>query len=424
MDLLGQIRQDMALEANIWKSYLYRVLWNFQLWWPIWVIYLLEERGLSLTQITLLDAPYWLLIVFAEVPTGAVADRFGRRTSLVLGSALYGAAIFVFGIADSYAIILASYLVWGLGQTFQSGADAALLYDSLKRIGREDEFQQVNSRLWALTSAAVLVAILIGAPIAAATSLAFPILLSSFIALAAIPLVLSMREPYEMRHEDHEPYFQMVTNGIRDAWNAPQLRYIILFTGIMFAMTFAPLIFVQPYLQEHDITTSSLGFWQAPVRGAGILGALMTYRFVSMVGQRSSFFFLPLAMGFSYLALSGFDSVWAYAAFLPVGLVAGMQNPVLASYVNARIPSERRATMLSVQSVVGSIFIALMEVVSGVVADASGLRVLFLMFGAITLIAAPAVLLLWNRAEEQARRSEADMALAPGDSTREAVTAS
>ena len=61
-----------------------------------------SERGLSLTQITLLDTPFFLLIVLAEVPTGAIADRFGRRSSLMLGSALFAVAVFIFGVADSY----------------------------------------------------------------------------------------------------------------------------------------------------------------------------------------------------------------------------------------------------------------------------------------------------------------------------------
>src|SRR5262245_39570557 len=154
MDLLGRIRDDMAFEGNVWKSYLYRFLMNFQLWWPIWVIYLQKERGLSLTQITALDVPFFLLVVLAEVPTGAIADRWGRRISLMLGSLMFSVAVFVFGIAQSYPILLLSYTAWGFGLTFQSGADTAILYDSLKAIDREDDFQKINSRMWALTSTA------------------------------------------------------------------------------------------------------------------------------------------------------------------------------------------------------------------------------------------------------------------------------
>jgi MFS family permease len=402
MDLLGRIREDMALESNIWKSYLYRFLMNFQLWWPIWVIYLLKERGLSLTQITLLDTPYFLLIVLAEVPTGAVADRFGRRYSLMLGSALFAVAVFIFGVAENYIILLVSYTAWGLGQTFQSGADAAILYDSLKRLGREDDFQKINSRLWALTSLAVLIAILIGAPIAAATSYAFPILLSAGIGLLAVPVAFSMHEPQFERSAEHQRYLQTVATGVRDAWRQPALRYIILFSGVLMAATFSPLVFVQPFLDEHGVSTGNLGVWQAPVRAIGIVSALMAYQFVSRMGQRAAFFAMPLALSIGMLALAGIDSLWLYAGFLPIGMIAGMQNPVLASYINRRIPSERRATMLSVQSVVASFIFAVMQPFAGALADWLGLQGMFLTFGLITLLVAPAILLLWNKADSAA----------------------
>jgi MFS family permease len=417
MDLLARIRDDMAFEGNVRKSYLYRFLMNFQLWWPIWVVYLQQQRGLSLTQITLLDTPFFALIVLAEVPTGAVADRFGRKVSLMLGSLMFAIAVFIFGIATNYFVILISYTAWGLAQTFQSGADAAILYDSLKQVGREDEFQRINGRLWALTSTAVLIAILVGAPIADATSLAFPILLSAGIALAAIPVAASMHEPRRPRDADAEPYLRTVTNGISEAWRTPALRYIMLFSGVLFMATFAPLIFVQPFLREHDIGVADLGFWQAPVRGAGILSALIAARFVSRLGERGAFFAMPVAMSGCYLALAGLDHVWAYAAFLPVGMVAGMQNPVLATYVNRRIPSERRATMLSVQSLIGSMLIAVMEPVAGSLADALGLQALFLMFGAICAAVLPAILVLWSRADA----AETTSAAAPLERAEEAL---
>jgi MFS family permease len=401
MDLLTRIREEMALEGNVWKSYAYRFLMNFQLWWPIWVIYLQRSRGLSLTQITLLDTPFFLLIVLAEVPTGAIADRFGRRVSLMLASAMLAVAVFVFGIADNYFVILISYSAWGLAQTFQSGADGAILYDSLKLIGREDDFQKIIGRLWAVTSLAVLVAILIGAPIAAATSLSFPIMLSAGIALLAVPVAFSMHEPAISR-EEHEPYTMMVLNGIREVWRKPALRYMVAFSAIIFAATFTPLIFVQPYLSEHGVGTGDLGFWQAPVRLFGVISALGAYRFVSRVGQAGALLALPVALAVCNLALAGVDHVIIYAAFLPMGLVAGMQNPVIATYVNRRIPSERRATILSVLSVAGSMLLAVAEPAGGLLADWFGLRATFLAFGVFTATLGSITFALWLRADSAA----------------------
>ncbi|MBF6600437.1 MAG: MFS transporter [Dehalococcoidia bacterium] len=420
MELLPRIRDELAFEGNIRKSYIYRFLMNFQLWWPIWVIYLLQERGLSYTQITLLDTPFFVLIVLAEVPTGAIADHFGRKTSLMLASTLFAVAIFVFGIAQNYLLILVSYTAWGLAQTFQSGADTAILYDSLKQIGREDDFQQINGRLWALTSTAVLIAMLIGAPIAAATSLSFPIVLSAGVALVAVPVAASMHEPRRERGDEAGEYARTVIAGIRDVFRTPPLRYIILFSAILFMSTFAPLIFLQPFLAHHGAGIGSLGLWQAPVRGAGIVSALLAARFIARAGQRAAFLAMPLALGLCYIALAGIDQAWVYVAFLPVGMVAGMQNPVLATYVNRRIPSERRATILSVQSVLGSMLLAAMEPTGGFVADQLGLRALFLLFGVLVLATAPAALWLWSRVES----GDLAVTAAASERTAEAVPAS
>lgn len=401
MDLLGRIRDDMAFESNVWKSYLYRFLMDFQLWLPIWVVYLQVKRGLSLTQITLLDTPFLLLIVFAEVPTGAIADRFGRRYSLMLGSGLFAVAIFIFGVADNYLVILASYTAWGLGVTFQSGADTAILYDSLKNVGREDDFQKINSRMWALKSLAALLAILIGAPIAQATNFTFPIILSAGIAVLGVPVAFLMHEPRHAAAESHEEYLSTLVNGLRETWDQPVLRYIILYSGILLAATFTPQVFQQPFLKHHGVSIADLGLWQAPVRVCGILASLFAYKFVSRVGQRGAFFALPAMLIVCNFALAGIDHSWIAVSFLGMGAVAGMQSPALATYINKRIPSERRATILSVQSVVGNFILAGMNPIAGIVADTFGLRAVFLLFAVLTLLVATPILFLWSRAEKE-----------------------
>jgi MFS family permease len=399
MDLLSRVREEMALEANVGKSFVYRFLMNFQLWWPIWVIYLQQERGFSLTRITLLDVPFLLLVVVAEVPTGAIADRFGRRTSLMLGSALFAIAVFIFGVSENYGVILLSYTVWGLGLTFQSGADTAILYDSLKACGREADFQKVNSRLWALTSLSVLIAILVGAPIAAATSFTFAICLSAGIAVCAVPVAFSMREPRGEFGGAHEDYFGTIRRGLRDVWEHPRLRYMILFSAVLMACTFSPLVFAQPFLAEHGVSTGNLGLWQAPVRAAGVVAAFFAAQFVMRIGERAAFFAMPSAMVIAMIALAGVDQRWVFLAFMVMGAVAGLQNPVLATYVNRHIPSSHRATILSVQNLVGNLILAFLQPLGGSIADRFGLQGTFLMFGAVIGVLGFGTLALWARAE-------------------------
>src|SRR5262249_17184264 len=143
---------------------------DFSLTAPIWVLYLRDERGFSMAQITFMEVPLFLLIVFAEVPTGAVADRYGRRISLLLASSILALSMYVYGVARDPALILVSNLPWALSFPLRPGADTALPYASLKALGREAEFQRTFGRLTAVRSAAALGGLLRGAPLAAATS--------------------------------------------------------------------------------------------------------------------------------------------------------------------------------------------------------------------------------------------------------------
>ena len=138
--------ETRAYQANIWKFYIQTFLLNFQLWYPIWIIYLQEERGLTLGQVTLVEVPHLLTVVVLQIPAAAIADRWGRRTTLALGALLSAMGVTLFGLADTYLLILFSYLVWGAAFALMSGSDSAFLYDSLKALGREDDYQRILRR--------------------------------------------------------------------------------------------------------------------------------------------------------------------------------------------------------------------------------------------------------------------------------------
>ena len=92
--------------------------------------------------------------------------------------------------------------------------------------------------------------------------------------------------------------------------------------------------------------------------------------------------------------------------FLGIAAVRGLHHPVLAGYVNRRIESPRRATVLSVQNLMGNVVMAVVWPLAGVVADGSGLRAVFLMYAFGTLAVGGGALLLWDRAEHRTADSE------------------
>lgn len=391
--------QDKAYEANIWKSYAFQFLHSFQLWWPIWVIYLTDFRGFSLTQVSGLEALFWVVIVFSEVPTGAVADRFGRKLSLMLGAACTTAAVLVFGLATSYWIVLVSYVAWGVGLTFQSGADSALVFDSLKAVGRERDYQQVAGVGWGIFSLGTLAGMLGGAPLAAVTNLSVPILISAGIAFLTLIVAATFEEPPLPHGEVRLTYRRLLVESGRTAWRLPAVRSMLVLAALLIAATNAAGVFGQPFLNEHDVDVGMFGIAQTPTRMAGMIGALVAYRVTAAFGLRATMIGVAVLTGGSYALLGGWDSVFAFGATAAIIFTHNLMLPAASDYLNRRIPSSQRATILSMRQLLTSLTIAVFLPGLGAIADEVSLRAVFWASAAFVGATVPIALALWLRAD-------------------------
>ena len=403
----GMLRRTLSFsrddyEANIWKSYVFQFLYSFQLWWPIWVLYLTDYRGFSLTQVGTLEALFWLVIILSQVPTGAIADRFGRKTSLMLAGGFTTAAILVFGIAANYWIVLVSYVAWGVGLTFSSGADSALVFDSLKAVGRERDYQRVAGIGWGALSLGTLAGLLAGAPVAAATNLAVPVVLSAVTCGLAIVVAASFAEP--PIHEGERPgYRELIVASGRTIWRSPSVRSMLLLAALLMSSINATIIFSQPFLDQHDVSLRLLGVAQTPMRIAGIIGALAAYRLTASLGLRWTLVGTALITTASYALLGGWDSVFAFSATVTILLANGVIAPATTDYLNQRIPSAQRATILSARQLIASIIIAAFLPGLGAIADRVSLRAVFWVSAAFLSVATPLALALWLRADADER---------------------
>lgn len=388
-----------AYEANIWKSYAYQFLIAFQLWWPIWVIYLTDYRGFSLTQVSGLEGLFWLVIVLSEVPTGAVADRYGRKLSLILGGAFWGGSVLVFGVASSYLVVLLSYVAWGFGLTFTSGADAALRFESLKALGREHEYSRVAGISWGLGSLGAVAGMLIGAPIASATNLAVPILMSAGIGFLSMIVAFSFKEPNLDDGEVRLDYRKLIGESARTAWRSTAVRTMLFLAAVLLASANAVIVFSQPFLEQHDVSVGLFGIVQAPMRVGGIVGAIAAYRIGSLLGLRATLIASAVLLAGSYALLGGWSSVFAFGVTAVIFLLFNMLHPLIENYLNHRIPNAQRATILSFKQLLTSIVIASIQPVQGVIADYVSLEAMFWSTAAFVAATTPLFLLFWLRAD-------------------------
>src|SRR5438046_4967781 len=192
--------QSGSYRGNVWLLFTAQALLMFILWVPIWVVFL-QGKGLSLAEIGLLEAVAWVIAAAVEVPTGAIADRWGRKTSIALGAFAYSLAMFLI-LADALSpAFLLGYALWNSSFAFVSGADSALLYDSLKADGRASEAAKQSGRYAAIEQGSQGIAALLGAALATVDiTLCFTI--CGVLGLVATALVLTVREPPQFSEQE------------------------------------------------------------------------------------------------------------------------------------------------------------------------------------------------------------------------------
>ena len=392
--------EQPACARNLRVYYAFAFLSEMWLLFPIWVAYLLLDRGLTLAEVALIEAPFWLAIVLAEVPTGAVADRWGRRASLVLGALLTALSMFAFGLATTLPLILLSYMVWAVALTFTTGADTALLYDTLKQLGRERDFERIAGRGMALRSTGVVVGLLSGGPVAAAIGLQETIFLSAgTMGLLAITALFFVEPPRRTLGAATLSYLDGVRAAVRTIRGAPAVAALMPLGAVLLAASTVPVVLGQPFLISHGYEVGwEFSLLQAPLSLTMVGGGLLAFRLLGRMGMMGTMSGLVVLLVGSYAGAALWDSVGALTFLATMTLVRSVTEPVVVGYVNHRIPSDQRATVLSLNQMAFSLVLVPLMPMLGISADAIDLPAAFGIGAAVIGVLALAAVLFWSRA--------------------------
>src|SRR3989344_5911729 len=140
---MNKVNDDYKfLKRNILKYYLSQFLFGIQFTAPIFILFLLAN-DLTLTEIAILGSLQAILIGFFEIPSGVLADFFGRKRVLIFAGfmALFGAT--VYSISHSFYTFLIADVFYALALSFKSGSDVSWIYDTLKNLKLENKFKRI-----------------------------------------------------------------------------------------------------------------------------------------------------------------------------------------------------------------------------------------------------------------------------------------
>jgi MFS family permease len=384
------------LRSALRNIYSYTFLYSFLLLNPIWVLYLLG-LGFNLFIVTLLDVVFYVTIVLASIPTGRLADRIGRKTALLVSSILTGLGIFLFGIFTSLLGIAVSYVLWGIGAAIYSSALESLTYEYSKSRGLR--YLEIIGMVNFLSAVSIAIASLIGGYIGEYFGLRIVVFLTGGFVLASSAYTLMLKERPEARSEER------VTLHLGHYISDRRILSLVLIRVALVLNFNMMVIFKQPYYKELGISTGIIGlifFVDVLLRG---VSSLYTQRFSFITRNRFGSMLFFTSLTFFTIYIPGLVENYASIFFLILNsVIYGFYSNVLSEEVNVLVPTEIRATVISVIFLVSSLLTAVAEPFLGASATLIGLKKTFIIFSLVFLFIATLAILINARGKDMGDR--------------------
>jgi MFS family permease len=338
-------------------------------------------RGLSPAEYGRAQSVYYVCCVLFEIPTGVFADRFGRRASLLLGSLAVAASCLFFIVARDFGTFVMAEILIALSTAFVNGADSALLFDSFAAERREAEYPRAESLTSAVWLAATAIALPLsdlflvrrGDPVLAYWATGICGLLSAVAAGAMIEP--AVRRSFTAR--------EITAGAVRDVLGTKSIRRLVLYSvGVFLLLRVSMVSFFNPLLSRAGIPPEHWGKILAAINLAGAAASLHARHHL-----RGYFLAAPPLLLLMFAGLLLWRSPWAASLFLLQGVFFATNPIVIRSFIQPLVPeTERRATVLSVESMACRLSVAALAAFAGWMIEERGLTEAVLLSGCLAAV--------------------------------------
>ncbi len=381
----------------------YGFLKNLRFFDAFFILFLLE-KNLSYTEIGILYASREIIINIFEVPSGFIADTYGRKNSLIGSFLFYILSFIIFYTSSNFWVFLAAFLAYGIADAFRTGTHKGMIMEYLKINDWQD--QKINyyghTRAWSQKGSAI-------SSLVAGVIVFYSGSYQSIFLYAIIPyllnLLLILSYPNKLnlsKHAKNKKDVRLNLSVFFSLLKQPKVLKIMNASALHTAYLKAVKDYIQPLMVSVAMLIPLLSSVEVEQKNGLIIGVIyfMIYLATSRASQLASkvasnrkkrVSYQTLVWGFLFGISCGvfyFYEIWIVAlfAFIGIYLIENMRKPILTGFIADNVPNELLVSVISAQSLISTIITAIIALVFGILADGYGIGISFMVVSSALLI--------------------------------------
>jgi MFS family permease len=372
-------------ERNIILSYIISSLGWGRFFIPVLALFYVASQ-VSLEQLGIIMGVFFLVILLLEIPSGVVADLLGKRNVIIIAYATFLIELILIAFFNGFWIFLIAKIISGIGVSLSSGAHQALLYDSLKKLKREDEHKKIAGNKLAIINVSMAFVFIIGAYLFT-ISPKLPAIASIPFTAAAFIVAFFYTEPYKNKRKlNFKNSFLQFKEGMTYFWNHSYLKYIAFLT----LAAAAPITILQSYSSAYfEIILIPIALIGVIAFIASMISAYVAKKanqIEEKIGEKKSLFLIQALIVIAAMTMALMLPYYGFLFYFIVAFVYGFANVIINHYVNQHIETSHRATMLSINNMFRSIGIFILMPFTGYLIKVKSMSFSFTTIGIIILV--------------------------------------
>ncbi|GIK84146.1 MAG: hypothetical protein BroJett025_07680 [Patescibacteria group bacterium] len=369
----------------MWIFYITQFLHSLIFTIPIWIVY--YQGKISTAEISYLVTIQYVAQMALELPSGALADLIGRRNTNLVGWVIGAVSFFLFPLATNFTHFLILALMVGINDSFRSGSEEALLYDSYKQAGKEHEFEKMYGNSDFIYQVGLIIATALGGLLYSKWVFLPYVLYGVCLSVGALLISLYKEPRIDSETFTLKNYLLQIKNGSKEAFKDQSTTYLSLFYILVAGIGWSSTLYFNGFMMTEFVTSDSLrGFLTAGMRLINILAIRSVLQNNKVFNLKRRILFFPIVMLIAYLPGFLLKDFWGVLFVQAAMVVTTARWILLAPLTNKAFSSKYRATAISFLSfAIGFVYILLTSI-SGTIISQFGITVMFSVLGIFTLL--------------------------------------